>query len=77
MIASGAGVVMIQESAPLGPHIDRIKQTYPYRLGCGAQTITCDQSLWSKTPMYVSTQRGLWAIQEGHATLLERPKTGQ
>ena len=32
--------------------------------------------LWSKTPMYVSTQRGLWAIQEGHATLLERPKTG-
>ena len=33
--------------------------------------------LWSKTPMYVGTQRGLWAIQEGHATLLERPKTGQ
>lgn len=51
MIASGADVVMIQELAPLGPHIDRIKQTYPYRLGCGAQTITCDQSLWSKTPL--------------------------
>ncbi|MBX9458550.1 MAG: endonuclease/exonuclease/phosphatase family protein [Rhizobium sp.] len=51
MIASGADVVMIQESAPLGPHIERIKQTYPYRLGCGAQTITCDQSLWSKTPL--------------------------
>lgn len=50
MIASGADVVMIQESAPLGPHIDRIKHTYPYRLGCGAGTITCDQSLWSKTP---------------------------
>lgn len=50
MIASGADVVMIQESAPLGPHIDRIKQTYPYRLGCGAQTVTCDQSLWSKIP---------------------------
>lgn len=51
MIASGADVVMIQESAPLGPHIDRIKVSYPYRLGCGAQTITCDQSLWSKTPL--------------------------
>jgi endonuclease/exonuclease/phosphatase (EEP) superfamily protein YafD len=51
MIASGADVVMIQESAPLGPHIDRIKVVYPYRLGCGAQTITCDQSLWSKTPL--------------------------
>ena len=53
MIASGADVIMIQESAPLGPHIDRIKVTYPYRLGCGAQTITCDQSLWSKTPLIV------------------------
>lgn len=51
MIASGADVVIIQESAPLGPHIDRIKQTYPHRLGCGAQTITCDQSLWSKRPL--------------------------
>ncbi|MGV3550074.1 endonuclease/exonuclease/phosphatase family protein [Rhizobium sp.] len=51
MIASGADVIMIQESAPLGPHIDRIKAVYPYRLGCGAQTITCDTSLWSKTPM--------------------------
>jgi endonuclease/exonuclease/phosphatase (EEP) superfamily protein YafD len=51
MISSGADVVMIQESAPLGPHIDRIKVAYPYRLGCGAQTVTCDQSLWSKTPI--------------------------
>ena len=50
MIASGADVIMIQESAPLGPHIDRIGQAYPYRLGCGAGTITCDQSLWSKRP---------------------------
>jgi endonuclease/exonuclease/phosphatase (EEP) superfamily protein YafD len=51
MIASGADVIMIQESAPLGPHIDRIKVAYPYRLGCGAETITCDQSLWSKRPL--------------------------
>jgi endonuclease/exonuclease/phosphatase (EEP) superfamily protein YafD len=51
MIASGADVVFVQESAPLGPHIDRIKAVYPYRLGCGAQTITCDQSLWSRRPL--------------------------
>lgn len=51
MIASEADVIMIQESAPLGPHIDRIKQVYPNRLGCGAGTVTCDQSLWSKTPI--------------------------
>jgi endonuclease/exonuclease/phosphatase (EEP) superfamily protein YafD len=51
MIASGADVIFIQESAPLGPHIDRIKVAYPFRLGCGAQTITCDSSLWSKHPL--------------------------
>ncbi|MBL0372004.1 endonuclease/exonuclease/phosphatase family protein [Rhizobium sp. KVB221] len=51
IIGSGADVVFIQESAPIGPHIDRIKVVYPYRLGCGAQTITCDQSLWSKRPL--------------------------
>jgi endonuclease/exonuclease/phosphatase (EEP) superfamily protein YafD len=51
MIASSADVIFVQESAPLGPHIDRIKVAYPYRLGCGAQTITCDSSLWSKHPL--------------------------
>lgn len=51
IIGSGADVVMIQESAPIGPQIDRMKLTYPYRLGCGAKTITCDSSLWSKTPL--------------------------
>lgn len=50
IIGSGADVVFIQESAPIGPEIDRIKAVYPYRLGCGAKTITCDQSLWSKRP---------------------------
>jgi endonuclease/exonuclease/phosphatase (EEP) superfamily protein YafD len=54
MIASGADVIFIQESAPIGPEIDRIKQTYPYRLGCGAKTITCDQSLWSKRPFVMA-----------------------
>lgn len=51
ILGSGADVVLIQESAPIGPEIDRIKVTYPYRLGCGAKTITCDSSLWSKTPL--------------------------
>lgn len=55
IIGSGADVVMVQESAPVGPEIPRIKAVYPYRLGCGAQTITCDSSLWSKRP-FVSGQ---------------------
>ena len=49
ILGSGADVVMIQESAPIGPQIDRMKVIYPYRLGCGAKTVTCDSSLWSKT----------------------------
>jgi len=51
VIGSGADVVFIQESAPIGPEIERIKAVYPHRLGCGAKTITCDQSLWSKRPL--------------------------
>jgi endonuclease/exonuclease/phosphatase (EEP) superfamily protein YafD len=51
IIGSGADVVFIQESAPIGPQIPRLKAAYPYRLGCGAKTVTCDQSLWSKTPL--------------------------
>jgi endonuclease/exonuclease/phosphatase (EEP) superfamily protein YafD len=51
IVGSGADVVFIQESAPIGPDIPRIRAIYPYRLGCGAKTITCDQSLWSKRPL--------------------------
>jgi endonuclease/exonuclease/phosphatase (EEP) superfamily protein YafD len=51
IIGSGADVVFIQESAPIGPEIPRIKAVYPYRLGCGAETMTCDSSLWSKRPL--------------------------
>jgi endonuclease/exonuclease/phosphatase (EEP) superfamily protein YafD len=51
IVGSGADVVMIQESAPIGPEIPRIKAVYPYRLGCGAQTMTCDSSIWSKRPL--------------------------
>jgi endonuclease/exonuclease/phosphatase (EEP) superfamily protein YafD len=51
VIASGADVVFIQESAPIGPEIPQLRAVYPYRLGCGAQTTTCDSSLWSKTPL--------------------------
>ncbi len=50
IMASGADVVFLQESAPIGPHIDAIKTVYPYRTGCGVLTITCDLSLWSKRP---------------------------
>lgn len=50
MISSGADVIFIQESAPLFPELARISVAYPYRLGCGNFTITCDSSVWSKKP---------------------------
>jgi endonuclease/exonuclease/phosphatase (EEP) superfamily protein YafD len=51
LMNSGADVVFLQESAPIGSFIDKIKEVYPYRLGCGAKTVTCDLSLWSKRPL--------------------------
>jgi endonuclease/exonuclease/phosphatase (EEP) superfamily protein YafD len=54
MIKSGADVIFIQESAPLFPELARISTAYPYRLGCGNFTITCDSSVWSKTPFVSS-----------------------
>lgn len=54
MISSGADVIFIQESAPLYPELARISVTYPYRLGCGEQAVTCDSSTWSKTPFVSS-----------------------
>jgi endonuclease/exonuclease/phosphatase (EEP) superfamily protein YafD len=51
LIASDADVLFLQESAPIGPQIPRLKAAYPYRLGCGAGTITCDLSLWSRRPL--------------------------
>ncbi len=54
IVASGADVVFLQESAPIGPFIPQIKAAYPYRTGCGAGTVTCDLSLWSKHPFVTS-----------------------
>lgn len=51
LVGSGADVLFLQESAAIGPVIPKIRAAYPYRLGCGALTMTCDNSLWSKRPL--------------------------
>ena len=51
VIASGADVVYIFEAAPLETELARISAAYPYRIGCGAGTDTCDLLLLSRTPI--------------------------
>jgi endonuclease/exonuclease/phosphatase (EEP) superfamily protein YafD len=51
VIASGADVVYIFEAPPLETELARIAAAYPYRIGCGVGTDTCDLMLLSKTPI--------------------------
>jgi endonuclease/exonuclease/phosphatase (EEP) superfamily protein YafD len=48
---SGADVAYVMEAAPVGLHLDRLSKTYPYRIGCGEHTSTCDLMLLSKYPL--------------------------
>jgi len=63
IIASNADVVNVLEAAPLRPHIARLAATYPYHIGCGAETNECDTLVLSKRPFVdkkVSSLGDLW-----------------
>ncbi|WP_019279939.1 endonuclease/exonuclease/phosphatase family protein [Rhizobium grahamii] len=63
IIASNADVVNVLEAAPLRPHIARLAATYPYHIGCGAETNECDTLVLSKRPFAdkkVSSLGKLW-----------------
>jgi len=63
IIASNADVVNILEAAPLRPQIARLVATYPYYIGCGAETNECDTLVLSKRPFVdkkVSSLGELW-----------------
>jgi len=47
---SGADVVYVLESPPMQPFLGELDATYPYRLGCGKDTPTCDLMVLSKHP---------------------------
>ncbi|WP_051558986.1 endonuclease/exonuclease/phosphatase family protein [Allorhizobium undicola] len=56
--ASGADIAYVMEAEPVGQHLDRLTDIYPYRIGCGIHTDTCDLMLLSKYPLtniYVGT----------------------
>lgn len=63
IVASNADVVNILEAAPLRPYIARLSSTYPFRIGCGAETNECDNLVLSKRPYVekkVSSLGELW-----------------
>ncbi|WP_190234774.1 endonuclease/exonuclease/phosphatase family protein [Allorhizobium terrae] len=46
-----ADIAYIMEAAPVALHLERLSKLYPYRIGCGEHTATCDLMLLSKYPL--------------------------
>lgn len=66
IIASNADVAYVMEAAALTSVLPRLSKTYPYRIGCGEGTQSCDLLMLSKRPLenarigtlsYVSRER--------------------
>ncbi len=66
IVASNADVAYVMEAAALTSVLPRLSQTYPYRIGCGQGTQSCDLLILSKRPLenarigtlsYVSRER--------------------
>ncbi|MCI9864792.1 endonuclease/exonuclease/phosphatase family protein [Rhizobium skierniewicense] len=51
ILASNADAVYVLEAAALTDVLPRLQQTYPYRLGCGEGTQSCDLLMLSKRPL--------------------------
>lgn len=71
ILASNADAVYVMEAAALTDVLPRLQQTYPYRLGCGEGTQSCDILMLSKHPLenpgigtlsYVSRDRFAMAV---------------
>ena len=63
IITSGADVAFILEAPPLQPFLADLGATYPFRLGCGNDTPTCDTMVLSKRPFVskkVSSLSPIW-----------------
>jgi endonuclease/exonuclease/phosphatase (EEP) superfamily protein YafD len=51
LIASKADVAVVLEGAPLFLQLERLDAAFPYRIGCGALTPTCDLMIFSRHPL--------------------------
>lgn len=59
IIASKADVVNIMEARALSADFPRLFAVYPYRIGCGEQTKSCDLMMLSRFPMKNGTIQSL------------------
>jgi endonuclease/exonuclease/phosphatase (EEP) superfamily protein YafD len=59
IIASRADVVNIMEARALNGALPRLLAVYPYRIGCGEQTKSCDLMMLSRFPMRNGTIQSL------------------
>lgn len=74
---SGADVVNIMEAEPLQSQIERLRRTYPYRIGCGVLANDCDQLMLSKTPLLRGTVRNLSPLFDNRFILAETEIAGR
>lgn len=49
--ASGVDVAVILEGGELRAELPNLDRVYPFRIGCGQQTLTCDSLIFSKYPL--------------------------
>lgn len=77
IISSQADVVEIFEAEPIETQLQRIGETYPYRIGCGVMTDGCDSLLLSKRPFRTQEMRSLGSLWSNRFILATIDMDGQ
>ena len=77
IIGSGADVAYILEAPPLQPFLAELDTRYPYRLGCGNGTPTCDLMILSKRPFVSRIVRSLSELRQDRFMMVDIDLDGQ
>jgi len=77
ILASGADVVNVLEAEPLLGELAALSRVYPYRIGCGEMTTTCDLMVLSKTPLSRPSVHSLSSLFEQRMILSDISWHGQ
>lgn len=74
---SGADAVVILEAAPLQGYLAGLQATFPYRLGCGTVSRSCDLLVLSKHPIRSGRYESLSDLRPDRFVLAEIDVAGQ
>lgn len=69
ILHSGADIAYVMEAAPVGQYLDRLSKTYPYRIGCGEHTSTCDLLVLSRYPLEMISVGNLSDLRKDRFTM--------